>query len=58
MPASMISAVAGSSAKVDGSRSAIAPTGPIPGRIPTTVPMSTPMKQANRLPGVSAIENP
>ena len=51
-------AVAGCSAKVEGNSSAIAPTGPMPGRIPTMVPTSTPTKQAKRLPGVSATENP
>ena len=48
----------GSSANVDGSSRAIAPTGPMPGRMPTMVPTSTPMKQAKRLPGVRAIEKP
>jgi len=41
----MMRAVAGSSANVDGSRRAIAPTGPMPGRMPTMVPTSTPMKR-------------
>ena len=58
MPASMISAVAGCIAKVDGKRSAMAPTGPMPGSTPTMVPTSTPMKHANRLLGSSATENP
>jgi hypothetical protein len=58
MPASMISAVAGCIAKVDGRRRAMAPTGPIPGSTPTIVPTSTPTKHANRLLGRSAIEKP
>jgi hypothetical protein len=43
---------------VDGSSSAIAPTGPMPGRTPTIVPMRTPTKQAKTLAGVSATLNP
>jgi hypothetical protein len=58
MPASMISAVAGCRANVDGKSSAMAPTGPIPGNTPTMVPISTPMKQANRLVGASAMPRP
>jgi hypothetical protein len=54
----MMRAVAGCSAKVEGSSSAIAPTGPIPGRMPTMVPTRTPRKQAKRLVGVNAMENP
>jgi hypothetical protein len=58
MPASMMSAVAGCSANVDGRSSAMAPTGPMPGNTPTTVPTTTPMKQASRFAGVSAMANP
>jgi hypothetical protein len=58
MPASMIRAVAGCRAKVDGRSSAMAPTGPIPGRMPTIVPTRTPMKQAKRLVGVNATAKP
>jgi hypothetical protein len=58
MPASMISAVAGCMAKVDGRSSAMAPTGPMPGSTPTMVPTTTPMRHANRLLGISAMENP
>ena len=58
MPASMMRAVAGSSANVDGRSSAIAPTGPMPGRTPTMVPTSTPTKQASRLAGVRAMPKP
>src|SRR6185503_713249 len=58
MPASMISAVAGCRAKVDGSSRAMAPTGPMPGSTPTIVPTSTPTKHASRLPGIIATPNP
>src|SRR5438132_4771317 len=58
MPASMMRAVAGESANVEGRRRAIAPTGPMPGRIPTIVPMITPMKQAKRFTGVRATPKP
>jgi hypothetical protein len=58
MPASMMSPVAGGSAKVDGKSSAIAPTGPMPGRIPTMVPMRTPAKHAKRFAGASAMPSP
>ena len=54
----MIWAVAGWSAKVVGRSNAIAPTGPIPGRMPTMVPMRTPTKQAKMFVGVSATEKP
>jgi hypothetical protein len=58
MPASMMSAVAGSSENVDGSRRAMAPTGPMPGSTPTRVPTSTPIRHAKRLAGASATEKP
>jgi len=45
----MIIALTGEIPKVIGSRSDIAPTGPIPGRTPTRVPMKTPKKQEIRL---------
>ena len=45
-------------ANVEGSKSAMAPTGPMPGSTPTIVPTRTPTKQANRFPGRSATENP
>jgi len=54
----MMRAVVGESANVDGNRSAIAPTGPMPGRIPTIVPMMTPIKQAKRFIGVRATPKP
>jgi len=58
MPASMISAVAGSRANVEGSSSAMAPTGPMPGSTPTMVPTTTPTKQASRFVGVMAMVKP
>ena len=36
----------------------MAPIGPIPGRTPTMVPISTPMKEARRFVGVRATEKP
>ena len=58
MPASMMRAVAGESAKVEGMRSAIAPMGPMPGSTPTTVPISTPTKHASRFAGARATPKP
>jgi hypothetical protein len=58
MPASMMRAVAGWRVNVEGRRSAIAPTGPMPGRMPTMVPIRTPRKQAKRLVGCSATAKP
>src|SRR5258705_10320598 len=54
----MMIAVAGSILKVSDSRNATAPTGPNPGKTPTRVPTSDPIKQKSRLVGVSATENP
>jgi hypothetical protein len=54
----MMRAVAGWSAKVEGRSKAMAPTGPMPGRMPTIVPTSTPTKQAKRFVGVRAMEKP
>jgi hypothetical protein len=45
MPASMISAGVGPSLKVNGSSIATVATGPMPGRTPTRVPSTQPMKQ-------------
>jgi hypothetical protein len=45
MPAIMISAETGSNVKVTGRRRAIVAVGPMPGRTPTAVPSTTPMKQ-------------
>src|SRR5712691_11817511 len=58
MPASMMMAPAGFMLKVSGSSIAIVAGGPSPGRIPTTVPRSTPTKHQNRLAGSSATANP
>src|SRR5712691_4481314 len=51
-------APAGFMLKVSGSSIAIVAGGPSPGRIPTTVPRSTPTKHQNRLAGSSATANP
>jgi hypothetical protein len=43
---------------VTGRRSAIEAVGPKPGRTPTTVPITTPRKAANKFPGVKAMAKP
>src|SRR6266850_1034205 len=58
MPASMMIAVAGSILNVNESKNAIAPTGPKPGKTPTSVPTREPRKQKSRFVGVSATEKP
>src|SRR5262245_54323490 len=58
MPASMISAGAGSSPKVNGSSMATVATGPIPGSTPTRVPRKQPMKQYKMFCQVSATPSP
>src|SRR5687768_146798 len=58
MPASMISDVAGDSARVSGRSIAIVAVGPIPGSTPTSVPRSTPMKQKATLTGENAVSKP
>src|SRR6266852_1237090 len=58
MPASMMMAPAGFMLKVSGRSIAIVAGGPSPGRIPTTVPRSTPTKHQSRLAGSSATANP
>src|SRR5438094_548312 len=58
MPASMMMAPAGFMLKVSGRSIAIVAGGPSPGRIPTTVPRSTPTKHQKRLAGSSATANP
>src|SRR5213594_2992266 len=58
MPASMIMAVVGSMRKVSGKRIDTAAVVPIPGRIPTTVPTVTPIKQNSRLAGNKATWKP
>jgi hypothetical protein len=45
MPASMMRAASGESEIVIGNSIAIVAVGPTPGRIPISVPSSTPMKQ-------------
>src|SRR2546425_7991165 len=58
MPASMMTAVAGSILNVSESRNATAPTGPKPGNTPTSVPTSVPRKQKSKFVGESATEKP
>src|SRR4030095_6701161 len=58
MPASMIIAVVGSMRKVSGNRIDTAAVVPIPGRIPTTVPTVTPIKQNSKLAGNKATWKP
>src|SRR5262247_3017162 len=58
MPASMISAGAGSSPKVNGSSMATVATGPIPGSTPTKVPRKQPMKQYKMFCQVNATPSP
>src|SRR5690242_5475180 len=58
MPASMMSAPAGSMRKVSGRSIAIVAGGPSPGRTPTTVPRNTPTKHHRRFMGSSATPNP
>src|SRR3954471_3707559 len=58
MPASMISAGAGSSPKVNGSSMATVATGPMPGSTPTSVPRKQPMKQYRRFCQLSATPSP
>jgi len=54
----MIIAEMGDILNVAGKRMDIAPTGPIPGSTPTSVPIKTPMKQKKILLGSSPIEKP
>src|SRR5436190_24338779 len=58
MPASMISAGAGPSPKVNGSSMATVATGPMPGSTPTRVPRKQPMKQYRRFCQLSATPSP
>ena len=44
MPASMISALVGSSPKVSGNRIEMPASGPMPGSMPTSVPTRQPIK--------------
>jgi hypothetical protein len=50
----MIIAPIGVMRKVAGSKRDIAPTGPMPGSTPISVPVRTPMKQYNRFTGSRA----
>jgi hypothetical protein len=54
----MIMAPTGEVCKVVGSRRDMAPTGPMPGRTPISVPMKTPIKQYRRLTGMRETEKP
>src|SRR5690242_14489011 len=54
----MISADAGASEKVNGSRMAIVEIGAMPGSTPTSVPIKAPSRQKPRLAGVSAVAKP
>src|SRR5262249_44746059 len=54
----MISAEAGDSEKVNGSRMAIVEIGAMPGSTPTSVPIKAPSRQKPRLAGVSAVAKP
>jgi hypothetical protein len=54
----MMIATTGFSPKVMGSRSAIAPQAPRPGRTPTAVPITTPRSANRKFVGWSATENP
>src|SRR5512137_807519 len=58
MPASMMMAASGVDLNVAGSSSDIAPTGPMPGSTPISVPMKTPTKQYSRLSGCNAMPKP
>jgi hypothetical protein len=57
-PVIMIRPVVGPYFKVKGSIKAIVTVGPKPGRTPTTVPTSAPMKQATRFTGVRELMKP
>jgi hypothetical protein len=50
--------VTGSRLKVIGRSIAIVAVGPMPGRTPTSVPSTTPMRQKRRFSGVRAVANP
>jgi hypothetical protein len=54
----MITADAGSREKVEGRSRDIAAVGPSPGRTPTRVPRSTPIKQKSKFVGVSRTDKP
>jgi hypothetical protein len=54
----MMIAVTGSRPNVTGSRIAIVADGPRPGRTPTSMPTSTPIRQNRRLVGSSTTPKP
>ena len=54
----MMKAPVGSSLAVTGSSSAMVSAGPMPGRMPISVPSVTPTSDHNRLIGVSAVAKP
>jgi hypothetical protein len=58
MPESMMTAEAGSSLYVSGSRSVRPASGPSPGNTPTIVPHSTPTRQYRRFDVVNATLKP
>src|ERR1051326_7383950 len=58
MPASMISAPTGGRPKVIGSSIAMVASGPRPGRTPTSVPTSAPIRHSRTFHGLSATPNP
>src|SRR5215204_7289129 len=58
MPASMIIAEGGERPNVNGSSSATAGIGPMPGSTPIAVPMTTPIRQNSKLLGCKAVVSP
>ena len=54
----MMKAASGVSVLVTGRSSAMVSAGPMPGRMPTSVPSVTPTKAQPRLASVSAVEKP
>ena len=54
----MMKAPVGSSLAVTGSKSAMVSAGPMPGRIPTSVPRVTPRNDHKMFWNVSAVANP
>ncbi len=48
----------GETYSVDGRSNAMAPSGPIPGSTPISVPMNTPTKHTRRFTGCTATQNP
>jgi hypothetical protein len=58
MPASMIMALGGDRPKVNGNSNATVGIGPMPGSTPIAVPITTPIRQNNRLLSSRAVERP